>query len=92
MSLSDQLKEARDAVNLAIDALNEVPRTFGGHRSGERTSVIECVHEGFAGLHVIHDDGRIGRAFYGSTRNGMPVLFRGEYTARMVPTRKLRWL
>ena len=41
--MNDLQKEARLAVEDAIDALNAVPQTYGGHRSADSTSVIDRV-------------------------------------------------
>lgn len=39
----DDVLDARKTVDDAIDALNAVPKTFGGHREADSTSVIDAV-------------------------------------------------
>jgi hypothetical protein len=53
---SDQVLEARNEVDAAIDALEHQPVTFGGHLSREGTSTLDAPC-----YSVLHDDGRVMR-------------------------------
>jgi len=86
MSFKDKAREARAAVDEAIDTLNMVPRTYGGHRSGEGTSMFDNI----VPEHVMHRDGRIMRfeRFIDGDVMAALCVYRGRWI--VVPSYKLR--
>lgn len=84
---SDDVREAREEVERAIDALEAMPRSYGGHRSADSTSTLDAPDEGQP---VLHNDGRVMRLIRVLDERGVLCSYRGRWI--VVPGYKLRLL
>ncbi len=73
MTYREQVLEAARTVEEAIDALNMVPRNYGGHLSKEGTSTIDGVPR----THALHEDGRVLRVIVRMSHKAIAVRYRG---------------
>ena len=85
---SDAVNAARDEVDAAIEALERVPKNYGGHREADSTSTIDAVERDV----VLHRDGRVMRFVRFLDAKDTPYLtalvtYRGRWI--VVPSYKL---
>ena len=86
---NDQVREARGEVDEAIEALERVPRNYGGHLERDASSTIDGTERD----HVVHRDGRVMRfdSMVDSFETPYPTalcVYRGRWL--VVPAYKLR--
>jgi hypothetical protein len=87
MTFKEQVLEARHEVESAIDALEAMPRSYGGHRSADSTSTLDAPLDGEP---VLHTDGRVMRLIRVLDERGTLCSYRGRWI--VVPGYKLRAL
>lgn len=92
MTFKEQVMDARNEVESAIDALEAMPRSYGGHRSADSTSTLDAPLDGTP---VLHQDGRVMRLVDFLDPADTPyatalVTYRGRWL--VVPGYKLRTL
>lgn len=85
----DAVAEAKAAVNQAIEALETVPRTYGGHLEREESSTIDNTPREY----VMHRDGRVMRFvrrvdWHDTVVETALCVYRDRWI--VVPARKLR--
>lgn len=92
MTFKEQVMAARDQVEQAIDALEAMPRHYGGHLAASSTSTLDAPLDGTP---VLHQDGRVMRLVSFLDPADTPfatalVTYRGRWL--VVPGYKLRTL